>query len=580
MEERQNSSSSYVFRPILEPPDQQQHQQLQVASGGGSHTFSSDRLSVNTCVGSSGVRKRVNSGGPSPLTSLDVTRPTPKLYSCWRATGGSQDAAWSSQGSRHSSRPGSTTSSRPSSQCCNVPVSAAAPAAAASTGAGIANMPGSLLYSKSNNSSTSDVSVSKNFQQLTVSTRRAAFRTQKWSHSLDQPCVSSAQTSPGRRRQTSLQQKSLDLDSGYLGSSTGDLKSTASYSQSSWNNDVIVGVGGRHPIAAGAGGVCSPISDARQELKELKHELETAAAVAATAAAAPAATAISSSNDDFISRSASMPTFCGDQLHSKPGLRHQMLEASHHLSVLESVTNLDLADDLDEEIKMIVAQGDMAASGGGSGGGSGQHCVARGGPRSPFFQPDMHEVLSLLDNSAAAEGHCPLMTTHEDALGRSDGRGAKHEHGDDDPASGDIVLIVPPHVRRPEPSKQRDEGGAAAKQRDFFADAPSGGGSSDVVLGSSQHQQQHGEVEEEERDLLLAKSEPDEGGAAGPAPPPSPPPSMPQPTTSRRTRLVRSHRIAEVKEEKVDYHALAPKLGRWRLVEIACYRFINVHQTS
>ena len=33
--------------------------------------------------------------------------------------------------------------------------------------------------------------------------------------------------------QASLQQKSLDLDSGYLGSSIGDLKS--SNSQSSWN---------------------------------------------------------------------------------------------------------------------------------------------------------------------------------------------------------------------------------------------------------------------------------------------------------------------------------------------------------
>lgn len=568
MEERQNSSSSCVFRPILEPPDQQQHhQQLQVGSGGGSHTFSSDRLSVNTC-GGGGVRKRVNSGGPSPLTNLDGSRPTPKLYSCWRATGGSQEAAWSSQGSRHSSRPGSTTSSRPSSQCCNVPASATAPATAAavSSGAGacIAHPPGSLLYSKSNNSSTSDVSVSKNFQQLTVSTRRAAFRTQKWSHSLDQPCVSSAQTSPGRRRQTSLQQKSLDLDSGYLGSSTGDLKSVASYSQSSWNNDVVVGAGGRHPIAAGAGGVCSPISDARQELKELRHGLETAAAVAAaTAAMAPA---MSSSNDDLISRSASMPAFCGDPPHAKPPcLRQQMLEASHHLSVLESVTNLDLADDLDEEIKMIVAQGDS--------GGSGQRCGARGDARSPFFQPDMQEVLSLLDNAAA--GHCPLLTTtHGDALQMSGrtrkegGGGAKHENGDNDSASGDIVLIVPPHVRRPEPTKQRDDnGGEAAKQRDFFADVPpSGGGSSDVVLGSGQPQQQE-EEEEGRRDLLLAKSEPVEGGAAGPAPPssPPPPPPIPQPTTSRRSRLVRSHRVAEVKEEKVHYHALAPKLGRWRL---------------
>ena len=70
--------------------------------------------------------------------------------------------------------------------------------------------------------------------------------------------------------------------------------------------------------------------------------------------------------------------------------------------------------------------------------------------------------------------------------------------------------------------------------------------------------------EEEERDLLLAKPEPNEGGggpcgAAGTAPPPP----QPAPTTSRRNRLVRSHRIAEVKEEKDDYNALAPpKLGK------------------
>ena len=575
MGERQNLSSSYVFRPILEPPDHQQHQ-LQVASS-GCHQFSSDRLSVNSCGGSGGtVRKRVNSGGPSPLAAnLDVSRPTPKLSSCWRATGGgSQDAAWSSQGSRHSSRPGSTTSSRPSSQCCNAPVVVSSSAAIP---------PGSLLYSKSNNSSTSDVSVSKNFQQLTVSTRRAAFRAQKWSHSLDQPCVSSAHTSPGRRRQTSLQQKSLDLDSGYR-SSTSDLKSAASHSQSSWNNDIAGGMACRHPTAlaagggggGGGGGVCSPISDARQELRELKCELESAAAgaagAAATAAAAAPATDTSSSKEDFISRSASMPTFCcgdgcggGDPQHAKTagGLKQKMLDASsHHLSVLESVTNLDLADDLDEEIKMIVAQGGVSTPGSTDSGG--QRCTRR--ERSPYFQPDMHEVLSLLDDddAAAAANHCPLMPRGREGLERGGRRfalGLRHEN-DDAPASGDIVLIVPPHVRRPEPTKQQDhgDGDCVAKQLDFFAGAavtvPSG--SSDVVLSSNLSQRPP-----EEQDLLLAKAEHVEdeaAAAAGPAKPPLPS----QPTTSRRSRLVRSQRIAEVKEEKDDSQpqAHAPKSGR------------------
>lgn len=128
-----------------------------------------------------------------------VMSPTrPKLYSCWRRS----EENWSSTGSRHSSRPGSSTasSSRPPSQPNGqVP-------------------PG--LYCKSNNSSQSDVSVARNFQQLSVSSRRALFKTQKWSHSFDQTNLQvQAQMSPGRRRQVLGQQnKSLDLDSGYSGS--------------------------------------------------------------------------------------------------------------------------------------------------------------------------------------------------------------------------------------------------------------------------------------------------------------------------------------------------------------------------
>ena len=197
---------------------------------------------------------RFNSGG----AAVAVASPKPpKLFTCYR----SNQEAWSSNGSRHSSRPGSSASSRPPSQCAGV-----APATVNTN----------TLYSKSTNSSLSDVSVARNFQDLSVSTRRAAFKTQKWSHSFDQggatqpgvtlTCSNSTSaayptgSSPGKRRQSSLQQKSLDLDSGYGGNSSFDLKS-----QSSWGN-----------YAASSAlndpnhlSVCSPISDAQLELRQL-----------------------------------------------------------------------------------------------------------------------------------------------------------------------------------------------------------------------------------------------------------------------------------------------------------------------
>ena len=130
---------------------------------------------------------------PQPNTLSPTSRPGPKLSKGWRQ--GSD--TWSSTGSRQSSRPGSSAQagSRP---------------------------PSTHLYCKSGNSSNSDVSVARNFQQLTVSNRRAAFKTQKWSHSFDQTCTTSSPGVP-KRRQTSLQQKSLDLDSGYIGSPASGL---------------------------------------------------------------------------------------------------------------------------------------------------------------------------------------------------------------------------------------------------------------------------------------------------------------------------------------------------------------------
>ncbi len=188
--------------------------QLPVPMSGSMAPSSSEAIMMTSAVTTTAASSLVM----RPQLTMSPTRP--KLYNCWRRS----EEAWSSTGSRHSSRPGSSTasSSRPPSQPnVNPPVVAGA----ASVNSAAVN-PVSGLYCKSNNSSTSDVSVARNFQQLSVSSRRALFKTQKWSHSFDQPGFQpggggagvNAQMSPGRRRQSSLQQKSLDLDSGYSGS--------------------------------------------------------------------------------------------------------------------------------------------------------------------------------------------------------------------------------------------------------------------------------------------------------------------------------------------------------------------------
>lgn len=164
----QEQQPKYLFRPIADQPPM---------------------TSVDPSPGAS-------SGFPMQRHATTLSPTRPKLYSCWRRS----EEAWSSTGSRHSSRPGSSTasSSRPPSQ----PLTQQ-------------QAPSAGLYCKSNNSSLSDVSVARNFQQLSVSSRRALFKTQKWSHSFDQP----AQVSPGRRRPVNpAVNKSLDLDSGYSGS--------------------------------------------------------------------------------------------------------------------------------------------------------------------------------------------------------------------------------------------------------------------------------------------------------------------------------------------------------------------------
>jgi len=112
-------------------------------------------------------------GAPQPLSSR-----TPKLGN-WRQ--GSDN--WSSTGSRQSSRPGSgaQSSSRP---------------------------PSSHLYCRSSNSSMSEV----NFQQLSVSSRRAAFKSQKWSSSFDNPGCQAASPATSARGRRQAQTKSLEQD--------------------------------------------------------------------------------------------------------------------------------------------------------------------------------------------------------------------------------------------------------------------------------------------------------------------------------------------------------------------------------
>ena len=321
------STSPYMFRPILEPSTPLTDESLTRSyySHTSLHTSSTphlaDRLSVMDRNCSS--RIRVSSGGsvnpldvsnvgnfrPQAISSPTVssgcvdgiTKRPPKLYNCWRTN----PESWSSTGSRHSSRPGSSqASSRPPSQCNNVLQQLQGQHSNTTIPTTISN-----LYSKSNNNSNSDVSsAQKNFQKLSVSSRinaecrRAAFKSQKWSNSFDQTCVAASspssastasQASPGRRRQSSLQQAtqhqhcSLDLpDSGYSGASSVDLGKSW-YSQNSWDPTTQLNTNNsqqQQQLAVGnaqllkqfsnaSSNICvSPIETAKQELEELKSE--------------------------------------------------------------------------------------------------------------------------------------------------------------------------------------------------------------------------------------------------------------------------------------------------------------------
>lgn len=441
------STSPYMFRPILEPStinddsltrSYHSHSSLQSSST----PYQTDRLSVIERSCSS--RIRVSSGGAAnpldissnvsnfrPQTTSSPTvgngcsdgipkRP-PKLYNCWRTN----PESWSSTGSRHSSRPGSSqASSRPPSQCNNALQQQQGQHSNSTLSA---TMLSSKLYSKSNNNSNSDVSLAqKNFQKLSVSSRinaecrRAAFKAQKWSNSFDQTCIAASspssvgtasQASPGRRRQSSLQQapqhqpRSLDLpDSGYSGASSVDLGKSW-YSQSSWDpasqlnsnnsqHQQQLAVGNAQLLkqfSNASSTICvSPIETAKQELEELKSELGDV--FSATIPTSTGSTSINSSlrktvvhqnisheevskEEEIARRSASLPSFPDSFISGIAG-RNTNLNNSFNAQIqqdvgndsvnLHSIINPDMnypnvlivdepLDNLDKEIEMIMA---------------------------------------------------------------------------------------------------------------------------------------------------------------------------------------------------------------------------------
>lgn len=233
------------------------------------------------------VQRRINITSPIPDSPLS---PRPSKYSRSFIFG------CETTGSRQSSRADSIV------QSCSRPNS-------------------SNLYFKSNNSSNSDISVAKNFQDLSVSNRRAAFKTQKWSHSLDQACLNSS-PSGAKRRQASLQQKSLDLDSGYLGSPSSGLLSAQSQP---WIDLPST----NHCPEPGKDSV-SEIDKARKELAKLINFQET----------------------ESMNRSLSLPSFT-QSFHNR-SLHEHIQEYCNQNPIPEPSPSHDELDALDEEIKRIV----------------------------------------------------------------------------------------------------------------------------------------------------------------------------------------------------------------------------------
>ena len=112
---------------------------------------------------------------------------------------------WSSTGSYQSSRPGSDLAHQPSTISNN-----SRPGSIVFTT--INSRPGSNVFTQTTNCSTPDV---QNFQQLSVTGRRAAFRSHKWSNvnsnSLDQTCLTTAASPGSVQRQRDRHHQPLSL---------------------------------------------------------------------------------------------------------------------------------------------------------------------------------------------------------------------------------------------------------------------------------------------------------------------------------------------------------------------------------
>ena len=408
------AAPKYLFRPITE--DRELYGPVPVSAAAAS---------VVGMIPASGIPVSVQSVittascGAHGIQRMTMSPTRPKLYSCWRRS----EEAWSSTGSRHSSRPGSSTasSSRPPSQpgCSNNIQGGASCSnnamtnSANSSGGGPTGSSGSTsttglvgghiinpgsnagsvsggsvnitagLYCKSNNSSLSDVSVARNFQQLSVSSRRALFKTQKWSNSFDQPSLAQSQmSSPGRRRHHNAtnqrENKSLDLDSGYSGSS------------GSWT-------GGGGGGGSGNQKCCSPLESVKRELEQLKDQTELLNSLSSSGpwidpiSGSQSGTGSQSNNLQILESNEStsscnaaagpfLPSFpesfVVNTVANHPSAVTNPAASSSIVSDSEIVlVNLDetapeeaLDCDLDEEIKMIVARAERRNNSNGSDG--------------------------------------------------------------------------------------------------------------------------------------------------------------------------------------------------------------------
>ena len=432
----------YMFRPIAEDAT------VAVTASGGPPASS-----ASVEHGPSVLDHVVSTSGLASVRPPMTMSPNrPKLYSCWRRS----EENWSSQGSRHSSRPGSSTasSSRPPSQ----PGVHGGPTSGP-PGPPASGVPNSL-YNKSNNSSSSDVSVARNFQQLTVSNRRALFKTQRWSQSFDQAALTAAQQaqmSPGKRRhfQAAQMNKSLDLDldSGYSGS-----WSMTSSAITELPTPTSASISIQQPVAHQQArvSVCSPLESIKSELVDDPHsgwlghpDVSGMQEVTPTA------------DEEALAARSLLPSFPGS---FKPEVN--LIPASGD----------DSLDDLDEEIKMIVAKAEnrdgflsfleeQAASGGVVdcdmfGGGAMGGMVGLGGVDLDedllYVRPEPVRTRNplLCQKSSSSSGYDTCISSVSDTVSSEanrDHQGQPHQQGQQHelpPPQGQQQPLAPPRTKR------------------------------------------------------------------------------------------------------------------------------------